>query len=446
MSADKRYEGQSVLILGLGVSGKAAAQFLLKRGAQVTGVDQQVELMRQHPEIQELQDLGLSPMSESQVSPSAFNLVVASPGISPTHPLYRAAQEEQIELIGEAELAFRSLRVPCLAVTGSNGKTSTVLLTAHVLNQSGIAAKALGNVGRPLTKGLDELNGEVVIVELSSWQLETLSSRVVDAAVILNMTPNHLDRHGNMETYVSAKLNLIRCLKPGRSLYMGMSANKEFAHLIHPFQPITFGYELDAMVHCDQEFIRLKENIEFQIPPVYRGKISHEIENMMASYVLCREVGIAPQQFLNAFATFQKPPHRIEFVRVVCGVSYYDDSKASSVDAVIKAVLSLKGSIFLIAGGVHKGASYVPWIKAFEGRVCAVCAIGQAASLIQAEIGADVPVVSFSTLEEAVNFAAAHASPGDHVLLSPGCASFDMFCDYKHRGKEFKRLVCGLED
>ena len=319
-----------------------------------------MELLKQNPEIQEIQQQGLTLLLESQVDLAAFHLIVASPGVSPSHPLYQMALLRKIELIGEVELALRSLQGPCLAVTGSNGKTTTVLLTEHVLNQSGIPARALGNVGTPLSAAVDELKGEVVVAELSSWQLETLSVRTIDAAVILNITPNHLDRHGSMEAYAAAKLRMVRCLKEHAPLYMEMEAHQRFAHMILPFRPRTFGYEPRAMLFCDQKAVHFDGKKEFTLPPLYKGKVSHDVENMMASYALCRAVGITPQQFLKSFATFQKPPHRIEFVRKVRGVAYHDDSKGSNVDAVVKAVASMKGSVFLIAEEYIRELATIP--------------------------------------------------------------------------------------
>jgi UDP-N-acetylmuramoylalanine--D-glutamate ligase len=440
------YKGRSVLILGLGISGRAAADFLLKRGAHVTGVDGKWRALQHEKEIEQLQEKGLFLCSEQEVELLSFTLVVVSPGIPPSHPLYRSAKEKGLEIIGEAELAFRDLKGPCLAVTGSNGKTTTVLMTEHILNCSGVPAKALGNVGVPLSSAVDQLAGEVTIAELSSWQLETLKSPVIDAGVILNITPNHLDRHGTMESYALAKLKMIRCLKTGCPLYMGTRSSQEFAHLMASFRPITFGYERGSILRCDREYVRFQEKVRFRVPSNYRGKVSHDMENLMASYALCQILGVTEKQFLNAFETFQKPSHRIEFVRRVRGVAYYDDSKGSNVEAVIKAVASLEGPIFLIAGGVHKGASYTAWIQAFVGKVRCLCAIGQAAPLIKEQIGESIPVEIFSTLQETINFVDRNSSAGDNVLLSPGCASFDMFRDYIHRGEEFQRLVFKLEE
>ena len=177
---------------------------------------------------------------------------------------------------------------------------------------------------------------------------------------------------------------------------------------------------------------------------VYRGWVTHDVENLLAAYALCKTQGIFSEEFLKAFKTFRKPPHRIEFVRTWRGVNYYDDSKGTSLDAVEKAVLSMKGPTILIAGGLHKGAAYTPWLTAFAGKVRCVCAIGQAAELIQNDLGQELLVKRCGTLEGAVEYASQMARKGDNVLLSPGCASYDMFVSYHHRGEEFQRIVNAL--
>lgn len=444
------HRNQRVLILGMGISGRSAARFLLKRGAVVHGLDQNRDLIRNNEEIEALSLLGLTISFENRtVDPASFDLVVVSPGVPQTHPVYAEARKQGMDVIGEVELACRHLRQPCLAVTGSNGKTTTTMLITHVLNNTGKKARALGNIGTPLTSMLDDPAGafdDIIVLELSSWQLETMASRCLDAAVILNITPNHLDRHGTMESYARAKFHVKDCLKPGKSLFVGSACLRGWSELLEGFPAKTFGYEQGSTLFCDMRHVLSGINIQFDLPPEYRDVVSHDVENIMAAYAMCREMGIEGMAFIEALASFRKPPHRIEFVRRVDGVAYYNDSKGTSLDAVAKAVASMNGSTILIAGGVHKGASYSPWLKAFDGRVRCVYAIGQAAEQIREDLGKHIPVETISTLEEAVKRAFSIAKEKENVLLSPGCASFDMFKDYNHRGDEFKRLVHELEE
>lgn len=443
-------KNKKVLVVGLGLSGRSAAKFLLKRGATVCGVDRNLELITNHQEVLELVQGGLLALHEPEhLDIGQFDLVVVSPGIPPTNPYYVAAQKAGIEIIGEIELACRFLDQPFLAVTGTNGKTTTTLLIAHVLNENRKMACALGNVGVPLTSELDSsefgLVDHILVVELSSFQLETLNKKVVDAGVILNITPDHLDRYPNMQAYAAAKLHLKDCLKPNGKLYIFESTYNEFRDLLKGYKPLTYGYSPSCTFYTDKEQVYYKKNVEYFLPQHYRGLESHDVENMIAAYALCKEMGITPEQFLNALATFKKPAHRLEFVCSFRGVAYYDDSKGTNIDAVIRAVDALQGEIILIAGGVDKGAAYTPWIKAFAGRVKCVFAIGQAASKIKQDLSMSLTVEERPTLEDAVKDATTLAKPGQVVLLSPGCSSFDMFRDYAHRGEEFQRIVNMLE-
>lgn len=429
---------KKVMIIGLGVSGRAAASFLLKRGAQVVGVDRDRDLLLNHMQLGALRQQGLQVCHESEpLEIETFDLVIASPGVPQSHPLYSAARSAKRELIGEVELACRYIKERSFGITGSNGKTTTTLLVAHVLNLCGQKARALGNIGVPLTAAIETQEpGETLVVELSSWQLETMGSSVFDAGLILNITPNHLDRHGTMEQYAEAKLRLKVCLKQEAPFFMGYSCAPLFKGPVK-----TIGFDSSCFVRSDGSYVYLDGKKAFSLPSQYQGKATHDVENLMAAYALCHTSGVRGEEFLIAFSSFRKPPHRIEFVKKIAGVAYYDDSKATSIDAVQKAISSLTGTIHLIAGGVHKGASYESWRQPFEGRVRGIYAIGQAANQIDQDLGNFFPVQICSSLEEAVKSAAVKAKEGENVLLSPGCASYDMFKDYNHRGDAFQRLV-----
>lgn len=438
-------KAKEVLVIGLGVSGRSAAAFLLQQGAFVTAVDANVELLRS-TEVENLRHKGLKTTLESELTElQHFRLVVISPGIPAMNALSMRARAMGIEVIGEIELACRFLQGRFLAITGTNGKTTVTLLVTHVLNQSGIHARSLGNVGTALTSEcLADSKEEILVVELSSYQLETMTSQIIDAAVILNITPDHLDRYPNMESYAQAKMQVAHCLKSGAPLYIEQKCFQQFNYLIPCGAPKTYGYDSSCTIFADQANLYANGRIACSLPPLYRGKKSHDLENVMAAYALCQHVGVTPAQFMEAIASFKKPPHRIEFVRTVNGVTFYDDSKGTNIDAVIRAVETLSGDIILICGGVDKGAAYTPWIPVFAHKVKSICAIGQAAEKIKRELSPAIPVELCCSLEDAVLCAAKQAQLGDTVLLSPGCSSYDMFRDYAHRGDVFKRLVHDL--
>lgn len=446
-------KGKTAIVIGLGVSGCSAAHFFLENGVLVTGIDDNLEKIKNTPRLRELVDKGLVFAETSTIPPSA-DFVVASPGIPQSHPIIKLARENKCEVLGEIELACRYLSNRMLGVTGTNGKTTVTLLVSHVLNQSGISAHALGNSGTPLTDFLRsdrKTADDVLVVELSSYQLETLQARCLDAAVLLNITPDHLDRYGNMHEYASAKSRIGACLKNHTDLncsseidqsplYIHESCAREYPIL----GALTYGYHNENTIQTDLYQIFHLGTPLFSLPKRLQGKPSHDVENIMAAFALCQKIGITGAQFFKALETFNKPPHRIEFVRQHNGISYVNDSKGTNIDAVIKAVTSVDGKVILIAGGVDKGAAYTPWIEVFTEKVRCIIAIGQASKKIASDLDKHIPVRVCESLNAAVAAAHREAKPGETVLLSPGCSSYDMFKDYEHRGDEFKRIVQAL--
>lgn len=446
-------DGKKVLVLGLGLSGQSAARFLLRRGAHVFAVEDNQARLQSDEGIAGLKCGGLEVVEDSSrwSVGGAIDFVVASPGVPPSHPYYAGALERGIEVVGEVELACRWLTQPCVAITGTNGKTTVTLLVAHILNRSGKQAWALGNVGAPLTGAVDEIaaHGDphgIAVVELSSFQLETLRTPFVDAGIILNITPDHLDRYSSLASYAQAKIKLGQNVKAAGRLFVGGGTLEQYRPALEPHRPRAYGYTADCAVYTDMQNVWVDGALAFAVPEPLRGKVSIDLENMLAAYVLCREMGVSDSQFVNAFESFHKPAHRLQFVGEIGGVRYYDDSKGTNIDAVVRAVESMEGDVVLIAGGVDKGAPYAPWKDAFGGKVKLICAIGQAAEKIKNELDSDISVRIFSSLEQAVKHAAKNAPKGGCVLLSPGCASFDMFKDYAHRGCEFQRIVHALQN
>lgn len=396
-----------ILVIGYGVSGKAATAFLRSKGHQVVPVDQKG---------------GEGVFIDSpQFSLDGFHQVILSPGVPQTHPLVQKALAEKIEVIGEIEMAFRWLPNRSFGITGSNGKTTTVLLTAHILQQAGRKARALGNVGEPLSGYLLHCDPEeILIVELSSFQLETLHTKGLEAAIVLNITPNHLDRYSSMLEYAKAKALIQNCVK--ENTYVSTQVLADFGDL---FQG--------------------RENFEKEIASINSLSYTHlempSKQSVQAAYLLCKRCGVTDPVFLEGLKTFKKPPHRIEWVAEINGVAYYNDSKSSNVDSVIHAVGRLSGPLVLIVGGVHKGSSYRPWIEKFAGKVRSIIAYGKAAPIIECELSSHFSVKVIDRFADAVNWAKKEAKQQETVLLSPGCSSYDQFQNYEQRGESFKRLV-----
>lgn len=376
---------KKALILGLGKSGQSAQSFLEKRGFTVIGVDDKT-----------------APKEISDIT--AFSLFVPSPGIPRTHPLYIRAKEAGIEIAGEAELALREVKSPCIAVTGSNGKTTTVKMIEHVLNTLGKKAKAVGNVGDPLTQYANET--AILVVELSSFQLETLHARIFDVGLILNITENHLDRYDSFHEYGQTKCHLQKCIKENGELFLH-----------------------------EQVLSRFSFSSSFK---TFKGS------NEEAAFVAVSCFGIDRSSFDQALQTFTKPAHRVEFVSCINGVSYYNDSKATSVVAMLHGIQSVKGKVVLLVGGRDKGLAFEP-INAFKERLSCVIVFGEAQVKIKKALDPSLAIYTVSTVQEAVERAAQHAKEAEVVLFSPGCASYDAFSNYEERGEEFKRCVHKLE-
>ncbi len=405
---------REVGVIGLGKSGKSAREFLESRGYRVWATDDKLQE---------------GAISAEEFVQKDFEFVVISPGVPLSHKAAVAITYKNIPLFCDVELAFRNIRNrKALGITGSNGKTTTTSLTAHILQ-----AKAVGNIGLPILSELDD-GKETLVIELSSFQLETMSANALDAACILNITPNHLDRHGTMEAYAAAKGRIELCLKPDGALWVKDGLKGHF----------HFGFDPRCDLYSDGMHLFRFGQKEEGLPDSLQGKFSYEVENYMAAYALCRHLDTAPEVCRAAFDTFTKPKHRLQYVATKNGFHFYDDSKATSVDAVLRAVESIQNPIVLIAGGVHKGYPYHVWQKPFKDKVRACVLIGEAKELIEKDLEHAVPTLFADSLEEALQKAMQLAIQQDAILLSPGCASYDMFSSYEERGNKFQELVNAL--
>ncbi|MGR3912497.1 MAG: UDP-N-acetylmuramoyl-L-alanine--D-glutamate ligase [Candidatus Rhabdochlamydia sp.] len=422
-------------ILGMGKSGQAVAKFLQHIGQEVICFDdhrQEGDVYRYVNE-EALEDVGE---------------VIISPGCSLKHALVMHAKEKEIPVIGEMSFALKAISpfIKKIAVTGTNGKTTVVLLMQHILQTAGVTVKLGGNIGVPLISLVGDLQeDDILIIELSSYQLETLSGPVFDTGVILNITPDHLDRHETLDRYAEIKCHLQACLKKEGKLWAYCDVIRDWEEKLKAGY-FTYGGVKDAFAWTSENKLHFQQGNSLDLSSLTQPLSTHDKENILAVWMVCKDLGIDDALFLKGLQTFQKPSHRIEWVTSIQGVDYFNDSKGTNLDATIKAVHSMQKDVILIAGGVHKGASYHQWKEPFEGRVKCIIALGEASRLIQEELASHFPVYKVDSLEEAVERAHLLAERGHAVLLSPGCASFDMFKDYVHRGNTFKRLVFELKN
>jgi len=405
------------LIIGYGKSGKAAAAFFLQKKQQVIAADQKA------PEMAKQEGVTLVVDKVENVPFAEVEQVILSPGISPLHPLVKEATKRKIEVIGEIELAFRNLKNRAVGITGTNGKTTVTMLTAHILQQAGKPAFALGNVGNPLIS-FSGSEKDILVVELSSFQLETLQQKCLDVAIILNITPDHLDRYPSVVEYAGAKLRIQKALKDKGELFVNRDVAERY------------------LAKGEYQLYDDRSNLKKRFATYLMGKkLPVNSENALAAYRLCAHFGVNDTQFMAGLKTFKAPPHRIEWAGEINGVTFYNDSKATNVESVIHAVHTLSGPIILIVGGLDKGSSYLPWIDVFKGKVKCLYAIGIAAKKIKQELESNFNVILADSLFDAVQRAYQVAVKKDQILLSPGCASFDSFRNYEHRGEEFKKFV-----
>jgi UDP-N-acetylmuramoylalanine--D-glutamate ligase len=448
--------GKRVLVVGLGKSGVASALFLKAHGAQVTVSDTKSgdELRN---EIPVLLDHGITVETGGHGDRTfrGQDLIVVSPGVPVDAPPLVQARALGEAVIGEVELAAQFLPGPIVAITGSNGKTTTTTLTGEIMTAAGFPALVGGNIGTPAISLAERAQPETVIVlEISSFQLETIRTFRPKVAVILNVTPDHLDRHRTFEAYVDAKARIFEnqqasdfavlnaddptCVAMAsrtRAQVFWFSRQKE----VEQGAWVRDGNIVFRDARVEQK-TQQREIMQVSEIPL---KGAHNLENVLAAVSASVLMGCAADKIRQAVRDFKAVEHRLEFVTTIRGVDYYNDSKATNVDATIKAIESFPANIHLILGGKDKGSDYSVLNELLRQRVKRVYTIGAAAAKIESQIK-NVEVVRAETLENAIRNASAVAQPGDVVLLAPACASFDQFKNYEHRGKAFKEIVRGL--
>lgn len=434
-------------MVGLASSGLAAAELLVSQGAAVIAVD--AKPLEQLPgAAQALARLGVPFRPQSPEALADAECVVISPGVPAGLEILDEARRRGVPVIGEVELAFRFLQGEIIGITGSNGKTTTTALVGHLLQQCGIPAQVGGNIGTVPASAMVRSSrpGQWNVLELSSFQLETIQRFRARIGVALNVTEDHLDRHGSFERYAAAKARLFE------------NQTAEDWAVLNADDPVTRGYA--SMTAARTLWFSLTRRVEpgawleqgvlmlggepllpaSDVP--LRGR--HNLENILAASLAAFLAGAPASGIASAIRTFRAVEHRLEYVDTIRGVAYYNDSKATNVSSAVKAVEALQGPLWIILGGKDKGGSYAPLAEALRNKARAALLIGQAAPLIARALEGLMPVVPCGTLEAAVAFAAENARPGDTVLLAPACASFDQFEDYQHRGRVFKQLVARL--
>jgi UDP-N-acetylmuramoylalanine--D-glutamate ligase len=441
-----------ILVVGLGKSGAAAALFLESRGARVTVSDSkpQTQLGGLIPQ---LLDKGIA-VETGVHGERTFrdqDLIVVSPGVPVNAPSLTQARQLGIQIIGEVELASRYLEGSIIAITGSNGKTTTTTLAGEILLRGGKKVLVGGNIGTPVIELVSQSDpGGWIVLEISSFQLETIESFHPKISVILNITPDHLDRHGTFENYVAAKARIFenQTIDDSAVLNADDPACGDIGKGIKP-QIVWFSRKKEvtsgASVRGDEivwkTFKGETKVLSVRDIPL---KGAHNLENVLAAVCVGMLAGCAPERIREAVANFKAVEHRLEFVSRIHGVDYYNDSKATNVDATMKALESFPGNIHVILGGKDKGSDYSVLNDLLRQRVKRVYTIGAAAKKIEEQIAGAAPIEHCETLEKAVKFAAARALEGDVVVLAPACASFDQFENYEHRGRAFKEAVFEL--
>ena len=449
-------KNKRVLVVGLGKSGLAAALFLRDRGARVTVSDTRsaAALAKDIPALLEA-GIMVESGGHGLLTFRRQDLIVVSPGVPLDTPEVAQAISFGLTVIGELELASRFLEGKVVAITGSNGKTTTTTLVGRIFADAGLPTLVGGNIGLPVIELIPESKPETwSVLEVSSFQLETTMEFRPNIALVLNITPDHLDRHHTFEAYAAAKAMITAQQTPDDFLVLNaedvptqMVAAKTRAQIFW-FSGVR-RIKQGAFVHGESIFWLAKEGgTPEPVLPVaeitLRG--AHNVENVLAAVCAAKLAGIASELIRASVAAFHAVEHRLEPVRTLHGVTYYNDSKATNVDATMKALASFPSGVHLILGGKDKASDYTQLAPLLRERAIAVYTIGSAAEKIERELAGVVKIVTAGTLKSAVDSASAAAQSGDVVLLAPASSSFDQFDNYEHRGRVFRECVAALKE
>jgi len=445
--------GKKVLVIGLARTGVATSLFCARHGALVTAVDTrpESEIVEAAAKLRAA-EISLQLGGYSDKNLDGQDLVIPSPGVPADSTILKAARANSILVWSEIELADRFLNGRLVGITGSNGKTTTTSLIEHILKNSGFSTLLAGNIGTPLIDVVEQTTDQTITVaELSSFQLELIETFRSNISVFLNLTPDHLDRHGSMDAYAAAKARIFE--KQTAADFAILNADDPASTPYAPTKPKVFwlsrkqrvaqgaflrGEEIIFRNDGEEEVI-LKQS-EIPLPG------AHNLENVLAAVAATRLAGAPPNGIAKAIRSFAGVEHRLEFVAEHNGVRYYNDSKATNVDATLKALDALPGRILIILGGKDKGSDYTVLQTPLRQKAILALLIGAAADKIEKQIAGSVAVERAGTIQRAVEIASRAAQPGDIVVLAPACASFDQFENYEHRGRVFKQLVGQLAE
>jgi UDP-N-acetylmuramoylalanine--D-glutamate ligase len=447
--------GREVVVVGLGVSGTWCARWLARLGARVIVSEIKPRGQLDPSLLAELSTLGVTLETEGHRKETftGADLIVVSPGVDHREEMVCAARNEGIPILGEMELASRWIRSPIVAVTGTNGKSTVTSLIGALIERAGFKVFVGGNIGTPLMAYVAQgVRSDYVVAEVSSFQLDTTTRFSPHVALILNISPDHLDRYPDYEAYVQSKMRIFENQTAGQYLILN-DDDKQLASVPPRGQVsvLRYGKEKTArrQAYMDGEVIKTRvggmagpafSTRSFSLPGV------HNLENLMAAILAGLALHLDPVVIQQTIDQFRGLPNRIEYLGMLRGVSFYNDSKATNVDSAVVAVKSFKRNIVLIAGGRHKGADYGPLVEASRGKVTHCVFLGEAKDLLLESFRDAARCTVADSLEEAVAKAYQAASPGDVVLLAPACSSFDMFSDYAHRGRIFKAAVKVLSE
>ncbi len=453
MKPGVQLEGQRVLVVGLARTGIASALFCRERGALVTATDASpAEALAEASARLRAAGIALELGGHSTETFLRQDLIIQSPGVPLEIEPFAAARARAIPIWSEIELAWRFLRGKMIAVTGSNGKTTTTALLGHIFQTQGMHTLVGGNIGTALISEVHEsTEATVTVCEVSSFQLESIVAFRPELAVWLNLTPDHLDRHGTFEAYGKAKARIFANQTAQDTAILNADDPQTLPYA--PSRPRVLWFsrlksiEYGAWLEGDRIVYRDDRRV---IPLLRRSDIplpgDHNVENVLAAACAAFRGGATPEGIAHGVRTFQGVEHRLEFVAEIAGVRYYNDSKATNVDATLKAIAAFPGRLLIILGGKDKGSDYTPLRDPLRERARLALLIGAAAAKIESQISGAVAVEQAGTLAGALRIAARRAVAGDVVLLAPACASFDQFQNYEHRGRVFKELVAALHD
>ncbi|MGL4345490.1 MAG: UDP-N-acetylmuramoyl-L-alanine--D-glutamate ligase [Cellulosilyticaceae bacterium] len=448
---------QNILVIGCARSGLGAAKLAKAQGAKVWVYDQKQRLEMNEAmqvTIQELEELGIIFLLGEEINVEQVEIVIVSPGVPLEMPLVQRCMSAQKCVMGEFEFASRFCKAPILAITGTNGKTTTTSLVGEIARHYNSQTYVVGNIGRAFSEDVPQIEEDAIVVaEVSSFQLETAETFTPNVAALLNITPDHLNRHKTMVNYCKAKYNIFANQAPEQ--FAILNENDDYFEDAKQYVKstlLTFNVdqEVERGAYCKQGMLYVNcFGIEEAVCRVDEMFIlgRHNVENALAAIVLTRAHGIPVEVIREVLLAFKGVEHRIEYVCTQKGVDFYNDSKATNTGAAIPGLLAMRKPVRLIGGGLDKKISFEDWIACFNNRVVKLYLIGETKAQIIAECQAAgfTAIACFDTFEECVKTAYDEAQNGECVLLSPACASWDMFESYEQRGDLFKQIVCQLE-